>query len=81
MGSTRAKHRRRLEATLQWVVDRYMQPLEDGGTTVTTAGIDDAGTAVAVSLNRRDEDFARQLVAESNGLVRVADDPTIIDPL
>jgi hypothetical protein len=48
---------------------------------MTTAGINDDGTAVEVSLNRRDDGFARRLVAESNGLVRVADDPTIIDPL
>jgi hypothetical protein len=84
MGMTKAERRARrlrLAETLKWVVDVHMQPLEDRGTTVTTAGINDGATAVEVTLNRQDEAFASRLMADSNGLVRVLDDPTIIDPL
>lgn len=84
MGMTKAERRKRrlrLEETLKWVVDVHMRPLEEMGTTVTTAGINDDFTAVEVTLNRRDKAFATRLVADSNGLVRVLDEPTIIDPL
>ncbi|MCU7724905.1 hypothetical protein ODJ79_14355 [Actinoplanes sp. KI2] len=84
MGMTKAerkKRRQRLEETLKWVVDVHMRPLEEGVTTVTTAGVNDDFTAVEVTLNRRDKAFATMLVADSNGLVRVLDEPTIIDPL
>jgi hypothetical protein len=84
MGMTRAERRKRrlrLEEALKWVVDVHMRPLEEWGTTVTTAGINDDFTAVEVTLSRRDKVFADRLFADSNGLVRVVDDPTIIDPL
>lgn len=64
---------------LQWVVATRMT--SDTHTTVTTAGIDERAGEVVVTLNRRDEDNAAELVALAGGLLRVEPEPVIPKPL
>lgn len=50
-------------------------------TTVTSAGIDEHAGKVVVTLNRRDEDYAAELMSLTKGLIRVAPDPVIVTTL
>jgi hypothetical protein len=84
IGSTKAErrhHRQELEATLEWVLNDYMKPVECGVTTVTSAGIDEETGIVQVTINQTDPQFAARLVAESHGRVQVSLEPNTIDAI
>jgi len=68
-----------LREVLQWVLATRMTA--DTPTTVTSAGIDERAGKVVVTLNRRDEDYAAELMSLTKGLIRVAPDPVIVTPL
>ena len=68
-----------LREVLQWILATRMTA--DTPTTVTSAGIDERAGEVVVTLNRRDDDYAANLVSLTNGLIRVEPEPVIVTPL
>jgi hypothetical protein len=70
-----------LQRVLRWVIDTRMTSGGGSRTFVTSAGVDERAAVVVVALNRRDPEYADELVALTNGLVRVEPEPTILVPL
>jgi hypothetical protein len=67
-----------LDRVLRWVVETQMAPVGEGGTVVTSAGIDEPAGRVVVSLNRADEEYARELMSRAGGLISVAPQPLVV---
>jgi hypothetical protein len=67
-----------LHQMLRWVIDTRMTPGGGSQTVVTTAGVDEAAGVVVVTLNRRDQQYADELSALTNGMVRVEPEPANI---
>ena len=70
-----------LQRVLRWVIDTRMTSEGGSRTFVTVAGVDERAGVVVVALNRRDPQYADELVALTEGLVRVEPEPTNMVPL
>lgn len=68
------------ERVMRWIMKTFMGDAGGPQTVVSSVSIDPATGLVRVALDRRDEAFARELRAATNGIVQVADEAIIINP-
>lgn len=68
-----------LHRVLRWVIDTCMTSRGGSQTVVTTAGVDERAGVVVVALNRRDQEYAHELVALTRGMVRVEPEPAVVE--